>query len=83
MGVKTCSRPDCEKIMCDTYIDSVGYMCNECISEFKEYCEVLENTPTTEGSIERELKDFMKTPKDTYKEGTKISVDEFFNKHTK
>ena len=39
MGVMSCSRKDCENIMCRTHVDGVGYICDECESEFKEYIE--------------------------------------------
>lgn len=39
MGVMSCSRKKCENIMCQTYIDDVGYICYECTVEFKEYLE--------------------------------------------
>ena len=37
MGVKSCSRKNCENIMCDTYIDNIGYICDECQKEFIDY----------------------------------------------
>ena len=36
MGVMSCNRKSCENIMCDTYISQVGYICNDCQSEFQE-----------------------------------------------
>jgi len=35
MGVMSCHRKCCENIMCDTYIDGIGYVCNDCQTEFK------------------------------------------------
>ena len=37
MGVMSCSRNNCDNIMCDTHIYDVGYICWECQKEFKEY----------------------------------------------
>ena len=38
MGVLACSRKGCDNIMCDIYIPSVGYVCNECKNEFLDQC---------------------------------------------
>lgn len=82
MGVMSCSRNGCMSIMCDTYVQSVGYVCNECKSGFKEYLQKNCLNPTTEGQISKELKVFMDTPIDTYIEGNKTTVDDFFNDRT-
>lgn len=37
MGVKTCSKPGCNNIMCDTYVPEVGYVCTECQDDFVRY----------------------------------------------
>lgn len=78
MGVRSCFRPKCENILCDTYIDSVGYICYECENEFKEFIEKMGDKPNTKYSILRELKKFMDTEKDTYTEGKEMDVNEFF-----
>ncbi len=39
MGVMSCSRLNCSSIMCDTHIDSVGYVCPECQNEFENYAK--------------------------------------------
>ena len=39
MGVLECSRKECENIMCNYYVNRIGYICYECVSEFKEYLE--------------------------------------------
>jgi hypothetical protein len=83
MGVMSCFRKDCDNVMCDTYVQSVGYVCRDCISEFKKYLEQNNLNPTTEGKISEELKKFMDTSKDTYVDGKEISVDDFFNERTK
>lgn len=44
-----CSRRNCNSIiMCDTYIDSVGYVCTDCQVEFEEYCKTLNEYPSNE-----------------------------------
>ena len=83
MGVKSCHRPGCESIMCDTYIHSVGYVCSGCQSEFKEYAAEKDLDISTEGQIKFALKLFMNTEKGSYDKGKEISIDEFFNQHTK
>jgi len=80
MGVLDCSRRNCERIMCDTYISSVGYVCNDCKDEFKLYVEKSEAHPTTEREIEKELIKFMETEKDSYSNDNsqQMSIDEYF-----
>lgn len=83
MGVMSCSRKGCENIMCDTYVKSIGYICNDCKSEFKEYLQKNSLKPTTEGEINRELEKFMVTAKDEYPDWSETTVDDFFDKHTR
>lgn len=83
MGVMSCSRKNCENIMCDTCVESVGYICSECQSEFKQYLEKNNLNPRTEGEINRELQTFMATPKDSYIDGNETSVEDFFNERTR
>lgn len=33
MGVMSCSRKNCENIMCDRYSTGAGYICNDCFDE--------------------------------------------------
>ncbi len=81
MGVMACNRMDCESIMCDTYISSVGYICKECQDEFKQFL-INENIEVrNEGEINRELEKFMVTTK--FVRGREISVDDFFNINTR
>lgn len=62
MGVMSCSRDGCESIMCDTYINDVGYVCVGCQVEFKEYLE--ENILCdNESQIKESLSVFMRTRK--------------------
>jgi len=82
MGVMSCYRGNCPQIMCDTYIDSVGYICYECKNEFKEYLSRQKLNPKTEGEIIEELKIFMETRKGYYTQGNEITIDDFFNKNS-
>jgi hypothetical protein len=83
MGVMTCSRRDCNEIMCDTYIQEVGYICNDCKSDFHKYCEETGANPDNEHDIKEELKDFMKESKTEFVESrNKMTINEFFNNHT-
>lgn len=81
MGVMNCSRNDCTNILCDTYIHFVGYICNECQSEFKKYLQVKALNPTTEYEINKELVQFISTSKQISYSDDQISVESFFNKH--
>jgi hypothetical protein len=81
MGVKSCSREDCPNIMCDTYINSIGYICFERQNEFKEYLKKYNIELTTEGEIMDELKKFINTPKDKYKT-KETTVNDFFKERT-
>ena len=83
MGVMSCSRKSCDNIMCDTYVQSVGYICFDCQSEFKEYLKDQDLILTTEGQINKELKKFMATSKDEYADGDETTVADFFNKRTR
>lgn len=83
MGVMYCSRPNCESIMCDTYVDSVGYVCNDCQQEFEEYCKTIDEYPSNEGAILRNLIEFMKTEKGEFFEGRTMTVQSFFKNCTR
>lgn len=83
MGVMSCHRPSCSSIMCDTYVDGIGYVCRECQSEFKEYLEQNGIVVKTEGEIYRALKMFMGTEKDSHKQGVEMTVGEFFSSHSR
>ena len=64
-------------------LKSVGYICGECKSEFKEYLQKNGLNPTTEGQITKELEKFMATSKDTYTDGNETTVDDFFDERTR
>lgn len=84
MGVMPCYRNNCDNILCDTYIEDIGYICNECQSEFKQYLMDNNINLITEYEIREELKKFLKTNKITHQEmNNEISVDDFFKQHTR
>jgi hypothetical protein len=88
MSVLSCNRLRCDNIMCDTYIDRIGYICDECKEEFKQYLETYNIVVTDEGSICRELLQFMNTSKikENYTEfdnGEIMDVDTFFVKYSR
>lgn len=83
MGVKTCHRNGCDSIMCDTYVDGIGYVCYDCQKEFKEYLAINGITTDTEGKIKKELKKFMATEKGEFEGGQQMTIDEFFNSYTR
>jgi hypothetical protein len=84
MGVLACSRKHCDQIMCDTYINSIGYLCYKCKAEFKKYAITNDLRLNTENKIIAALHEFIHTCKGSYEENEKeISIDEFFNQYTK
>ncbi len=66
--------------MCDTYIPIVGYICFECQKEFKKWCDGKQID--TESEITDALKEFMYTPKPSSLSKDKLSIEEYFEKHS-
>lgn len=84
MGVMSCYRKGCDNIMCDTYIQYVGYICYECQEEFKKYAEIKNKSIKTHHQIITELKIFMDLEKsDKYGSDDEIDINDFFNENTK
>lgn len=83
MGVMECSRNSCKRILCDTYIDGIGYVCNDCQKEFKRYISINKHNPEEmkHNDLINELKDFVEIPKDLYSKKEIISVNDFFNEY--
>ena len=77
MGVMSCSRKDCENILCDTYIPEVGYLCSGCIEKFKE---LYSNNKMTNGEIIEALQTFISIPR-MYRD-TPNSINDFFKQYT-
>lgn len=82
MGVMSCSRKNCGNIMCDTYIDDVGYICWECQKEFKAYMADKNLNEANEHQLKSELKTFIMIEKGVFDDEI-INVDDFFKKYTK
>jgi len=77
-----CSRNGCPHCMCDFYVDGIGYVCDDCIKEFKKWLAKQDgDMPNTERQIHKKLEVFIDTPYDGTDDETKITVDEFFSKH--
>lgn len=81
----TCSRRECEEIMCRTYVPTVGYICSDCKTEFKEYLKNNKIYPTTDAEVTKELDVFMETSKESTIEAplSPISIDAFFDERTR
>ncbi len=82
MGVLACNKNNCSHIMCDTYIDDIGYICNDCKEDFKKWLLTLRTAPKTEEAYKKCLKQFMDMKKMGRQESIE-SVDEFFSKYEK
>jgi hypothetical protein len=80
MGVMSCNRNKCENILCDTFIDTIGYICNDCKSEFKDYLNDQNKNNLTEGEIRRELRIFIDTIKGNYYKNI-TDINTFFDKY--
>lgn len=64
MGVMSCSKIGCDSILCDTYVESVGYICCYCQEEFKNYVEENKLNITNKTQITQALSKFMGIEKD-------------------
>ena len=85
MGVMGCSINNCHNILCDTYVDDVGYICNDYQSTFKDSLKVHHTHLEGDKEIIRYLKIFANgfvkpTPP---LEPLKDFVTPFFEKHTR
>lgn len=79
----SCSRKNCENIMCDTYVDGVGYVCYKCQEEFKKYLRFSNLNPSNDSDIRNYLEYFIQTKKGIYSGSYDDEIiDSFFNKHT-
>lgn len=77
----SCSRNGCNNIMCDTYVDGVGYICYRCQSQFKEYILEWNIYVTTDNEARERLKDFMITEASTDNTSKALDIDEFFRSY--
>lgn len=78
MGVLSCDRLGCNNIMCDILVPEVGYMCYECVSEFKQYAKSA--NPQTQGELIVLLKKFMGIRREDL-DTTPVDIDQFFEEH--
>lgn len=75
----SCNRIGCSNIMCDTYIETIGYLCASCQDEFKVYLERENIEVSNENDIKCALDTFINIYKDRYTKVKDMSVDDFFN----
>lgn len=64
--------------MCDTYIGEVGYVCQDCIIEFKDN---VGNEELTRGEIKTKLVEFMDTSKRDPSDKNQVDIDDFFDEY--
>ena len=82
MGVISCGRNGCTEIMCNTYIDGVGYVCSSCQKEFRKYLEYKKVFSFNESEIKKELLKFMETELGDYETGKEMTIEEYFRKYS-
>jgi actin-related protein len=78
MGVMSCKRRYCTNVMCDTHIETIGYVCFDCQKEFEKWLEKNEANPKTQQEIVAYLDKFMNTDKNEFDDENQISISEFF-----
>ena len=66
MGAMPCTRNNCHQVMCDIYIDDIGYICPDCKQEFKKrfddkFDKGDEKPRAMKQDILKELKTFLKS----------------------
>lgn len=79
MGVMSCSKNGCHNIMCDCYIPSVGYICWDCVNDFKSS----NGNFDSEDDLVEKLRVFMDERKPSMKREDFIDKDDFFIKHSR
>lgn len=82
MGVIPCSREDCRNIMCDTYVNGIGYICTDCQDEFKRYVFKEGISTDTETEIYTALREFMDYEKASFVNYFEHGINYFFEKYT-
>lgn len=85
MSVLECSRHECENIMCSTYFSGIGYLCDECKEEFKDYLksQFISIDAISLQDFYKHLNVFITTKKGHFVEGETKSVDDHFQDFTK
>lgn len=81
MGVMECNRTGCDNIMCDTYVEGIGYICGECQEGFKRF--VLNDIVGNDSDIEYYLRIFMHTYKNSFMGYSAEKIDEYFKQRTR
>ena len=80
MGVMSCSKRNCDNIMCDTYVNHIGYICDNCKNEFKSWLYL--QTPLyldSDSFIKEKLSEFMDLDTESnLSKDIDNSVDKFF-----
>lgn len=76
MGVKACSKKGCENIMCDFCGYDIGYVCNECIEDFKS--KVCGYNLRDFGDVEEELKLFLENRKSKKYSNSQSLLNDYF-----
>lgn len=83
MSVNKCHRNGCTSILCDTYVDSIGYVCYNCQKEFQMTMGPLVVLgEMTEDHIESCLGSFMNIKKKEVYGHYDEQIKNFFAKHT-
>lgn len=60
MGVMACNRSSCPNVMCDRYLNGLGYLCNDCFSELRDWRTTWPEEMTA-GEVEEKIKEFFAT----------------------
>ena len=81
MGVLACNRIKCNNIMCDTYVNTIGYICDECILEFKTYVNQQNISVKEYDVMQSTLENFMSIDKYSIHNDSSIDIDEFFKEY--
>jgi transposase-like protein len=79
----SCSRRGCSNVMCDTYINDIGYVCHDCQKEFQLFLDENNKNPKNANEIHDELEKFMETTSRKNYDSGELSIDEFFRQNTR
>ena len=73
MGVMTCNKNGCTNIMCRTYVNKVGYICDECQESFMTHKLSI---ASSENQLIKNLNKWMKKEK-KIRDSNSINVNQF------
>lgn len=68
MGVMSCSRANCDNVMCDYHSGTFGYICYSCKDELID----------TRGTVT--IGEFMRTPKQEYKRDDSYAWESYIDR---